>query len=252
MVRQNIGCLYPSAICRQYHNGGKSFAVGLSDEVFMSKLKLIIGNKNYSSWSLRPWILLKYFNIPFDEVLIPLYAADSKKKIVKYSPSGKVPALLHGKVTIWDSLAICEYLAELYPQKKLWPQLRGDRALARALCQEMHAGFAALRSQMGMNIRRTYPRKKSTPEVVMDIARISAIWTDCRRRFKNKGPFLFGTFTIVDAVFLPVATRFRTYGVSTGKLVTEYMTTLLKLPAFLEWEKAAIKEPWVIEAFEIY
>lgn len=216
------------------------------------KIQLIIGNKNYSSWSLRPWILLKHFRIPFDEIFVPLYEGDFKKKLLKYSPNGKVPALVHGDVRVWESVAICEYAADLYPKKTLWPLKKADRAWARSISHEMHAGFFKLRKNMPMNIRGSYPGKGMTPEVEQDIARVVAIWTECRTKFKKKGPFLFGHFTVADAMFAPVVTRFRTYGVATDGLAADYVKTMLELPAFKEWEAAGIKEPWVIKASEIY
>jgi len=216
------------------------------------KMQLIIGNKNYSSWSLRPWILLKYFRVPFDEVLIPLYEGDFKAKILKYSPNGKVPALVHGAVHVWESLAICDYIADLYPKKRIWPQKKADRAWARSISTEMHAGFSNLRMNMPMNLRGSYPGKGRLPEVEKDIARIIELWTECRTKFKKKGPFLFGHFTVADAMFAPVVTRFRTYGVATDGLAAEYVKTMLELPAFKEWEAAGVKEPWMIKASEIY
>lgn len=216
------------------------------------KIQLIIGNKNYSSWSLRPWILLKYFRVPFEEVLIPLYEGNFKVKILKYSAHGKVPALVHGSVTVGESLAICEYAADLYPKKTIWPQKKADRAWARSVSAEMHSGFSSLRTNMPMNLRGSYPGKGRLPEVDEDITRVIDIWTGCRNHFKKKGPFLFGHFTAADAMFAPVVTRFRTYGVSTDGLAAEYMKAILELPAFKEWEAAAFKESWVIKASEIY
>ncbi|MBP9853781.1 MAG: glutathione S-transferase family protein [Candidatus Omnitrophica bacterium] len=217
-----------------------------------NKIYLVIGNKNYSSWSMRPWILLKYFKIPFQEIFIQLYEGNYKEQLLKYSPSGKVPALVHGSLHVSESLAICEYIADLYPKKTIWPSKKGDRAWARSISAEMHAGFIKIRRGMPMNIRGSYPGKGRTPEVDMDIKRIVEIWTECRKTFKKKGPFLFGHFTVADAMFLPVVTRFRTYGVETSGLAAEYVQTMLNLPEFKEWEKAGIKEPWFIKASEIY
>ena len=216
------------------------------------KIKLIIGNKNYSSWSLRPWILLKYFEIPFEEILIPLYEGNYKKQILKYSSNGKVPALVHGSVVISESLAICQYLSELFPKKKMWPQDIKDRALAYSIAQEMHAGFFYLRTNMLCNIRGRYPGKGMTPESKRDINHILEIWTSCRKKHKTQGPYLFGQFTVADAMFMPVVTRFRTYGVTLKGTSKEYAQTMLNLKAFKEWEEAAIKEPWVIKKSEIY
>ncbi len=216
------------------------------------KMTLVIGNKNYSSWSLRPWILLKYCRIPFDEILIPLFEGDYKAKILKYSPHGKVPVLKSGAVTVWESLAICDYAAFIFPKKKLWPQKKEDRAWAYSISQEMHAGFGQLRTHMPMNIRGSYHGKGLTPEVQKDIARVTEIWTECRHHFKKKGPFLFGHFTVADAMFMPVVTRFRTYGVSLTGTASEYTKTMLNLPEFQEWEKAGAKEQWFIKPSEIY
>lgn len=215
-------------------------------------LKLIIGNKNYSSWSLRPWILLKYFKIPFEEILIPLYEGKYKQKILKYSPNGKVPALIHGSVVIWESLAICQYIADLFPKKRMWPQHMRDRALAYSIAQEMHAGFTQLRTHMPCNIRSRYPGCGMTPEVKKDIDRILEIWSACRKRFKNQGPFLFGYFTVADAMYLPIVTRLRTYGVALKGLSRDYAETMLGLPAFKEWEEAGTRESWIVERSEIY
>jgi len=213
-------------------------------------LKLIIGNKNYSSWSLRPWILLKYFQIPFKEILIPLYQGDYKKQILKYSPNGKVPALIHDKTVIWES--ICQYVSDLYPQKNMWPQKLQDRAEAYSISQEMHAGFTKLRTHMLCNIRGRYPGKGMTLEVQNDINRIITIWDKSLKKYKKQGPFLFGQFTIADAMYLPVVTRFRTYEVKLKGSSKDYVKTILELPAFKEWEEAGIKEKWVIERSEIY
>jgi glutathione S-transferase len=214
------------------------------------KLTLIIGNKNYSSWSLRPWLLLKQSKIPFEEILVPLYQDGYKVKLLKYSPHGKVPALIHGQLTIWESLAICEYIAELFPEKNLWPQKREDRARARSLAAEMHSGFAQLRTHMPMNLRGSHPGKGRTSEVNADILRILDIWEGCLK--ESSGPFLFGHFTVADAMFAPVVTRFRTYGVVLKGLTVGYAQTMLDLPSFKEWEKAGLKEPWTVKASEIY
>ncbi|MDE2009670.1 MAG: glutathione S-transferase family protein [Candidatus Omnitrophica bacterium] len=213
---------------------------------------LVIGNKNYSSWSLRPWLLLKQAGIPFEEVLIPLYEGDYKAKILKYSHHGKVPVLIHGSVTVWETLAIAEYVADLFAQKQLWPQNPEDRALARSISAEMHSGFASLRTHMPMNLRASHPGKGRTPEVEKDIARIVEIWEGCRSKFQAQGPFLFGQFTVADAMYAPVVTRFRTYGVALKGLSAAYAKTILDLPAFKEWEAAGIKEPQYIKASEIY
>ena len=203
---------------------------------------LIIGNKNYSSWSLRPWLAMKVHGIAFDEKRIPLYAANSKAEILRDSPAGKVPILKDGATTVWDSLAIVEYLAERYP--RLWPRDAGERATARSIAAEMHAGFAKLREHMSMNIRKRYPGKGRTPEVLADIARITAIWAAA------KGPFLFGEFTAADAMYAPVVLRFRTYAVEVRK--KSYMDAMLALPAMREWIEAAEREAESIPELDLY
>mgnify|MGYP001559583556 FL=1 len=216
----------------------------------MDELALVIGNKNYSSWSLRPWLLLKQAGIPFTEHHIPLYVGDWHERVLKHSPSGKVPALQHGAIKIWDSLAICEYLAERFPEKQLWPADSAARAEARAVSAEMHSGFQALRQNMFMNIRRRMPTRGRTPEVATDIERITAMWNDCRRRYTSGGPFLFGRFSIADAMYAPVALRFQTYMVPVDGAAGEYMRTLLALPALQEWVAAAHAEKESIPHYE--
>ena len=200
---------------------------------------LVIGNKNYSSWSLRPWLAMKVHGIAFDEKRIPLYAAGSKEEIARYSPAGKVPILKDGATVIWESLAILEHLAERYP--RLWPRDAAERARARSLAAEMHAGFAKLREHMSMNVRKRYPGKGRTPEVLADVARITAIWAAA------KGPFLFGDFSAADAMYAPVVLRFRTYAVEGPN--PKYMDAMLALPAMREWIEAAEREaesiPWL-------
>ena len=203
---------------------------------------LIIGNKNYSSWSLRPWLAMKVLGIPFDEKRIHLYAADSREQILRYSPAGRVPILHDGKTVVWDSLAILEYLAE--GQRQLWPLDAAQRAKARAVSAEMHSGFAALRQHMSMNTRKRYPGKGRTPEVLADIARIDAIWAEAQ------GPFLFGAFTAADAMYAPVVLRFRTYEVDVRN--KKYSDAMLALPAMREWIEAAEREPESIPSLDFY
>lgn len=213
----------------------------------MSKLILVIGNKNYSSWSMRPWLLCRHFKIPVQEILIPLFEPGSKEKILELSPSGKVPLLKDGKVTVWESLAICEYLAEKFPKKNLWPKDRSARAAARAISSEMHAGFMNLRKACPMNVRANKPLAEIPADVQKDALRIRAIWEDCRKRFGKGGDFLFGKFSIADAMFAPVVRRFRTYGIKCPGISEKYMQAMLDLPAMREWEKAAVAEPYEIE-----
>ena len=216
----------------------------------MTPLTLIIGNKNYSSWSLRPWLLLRQAGIPFEEVRIPLYAPGSTEALAAWSPSGKVPALHDGDLRVWDSLAICEYLAERFPEKQLWPADAAARAVARSVSAEMHAGFAALRQHMSMNIRARRPGQGRTPECLADVERILAIWTDCRARFGSGGDFLFGRFSIADAMYAPVALRFQTYGVALTGAAKDYADAVLALPAVREWVADGVAETERIAAFE--
>ncbi|HEV2300944.1 MAG TPA: glutathione S-transferase family protein [Stellaceae bacterium] len=218
----------------------------------MAELTLYIGNKNYSSWSLRPWLTLKGAGIAFDEVVVPLYRPESKRAILDFSPSGKVPALRHGDLLVWDSLSICEYLAEAFPQAHLWPQDAAARAAARSACAEMHSGFAALRAQLPMNVRAHLPGRALSPEVAAEIGRIAALWRECRTRFGNgKGDFLFGRFTIADAMYAPVASRFRTYRVALPPDAQAYCERLLASAPMQEWAEAARAEPWRVAAFEL-
>lgn len=216
----------------------------------MAELTLIIGNKNYSSWSLRPWLLMKQTGIPFRERLIPLHSAAWESQIQALSPSGRVPALHDGDLRIWDSLAICEYLAERHPEKQLWPAEPAARATARSISAEMHSGFQALRQHMFMNIRRRWPDHGRDPEALRDVEHITRIWNDCRRRHATDGPFLFGRFSIADAMYAPIPLRFQTYGVSVDGPAGEYARMLLALPALQEWVAAAHVEQEQLAHYE--
>ena len=216
----------------------------------MSNLVLVIGNKAYSSWSLRPWLLMKQAGIGFEEVRLSLYAEDAKRKLLQHSPTGKVPVLKDGDLTVWDSLAICEYLAERHPEKQLWPAQPAARARARSISAEMHSGFANLRSQMPMNVRREIPGRARTPDVAAEVARIEAIWNECRGRHGADGPFLFGAFSIADAMYAPVASRFRTYGVALAGAGTQYVAAIHALPAMREWIAGAHAEAEVNPQYE--
>jgi len=216
----------------------------------MADFTIYIGNRVYSSWSLRGWLPLKHLGVPFDEIMIPLYVEGGKDAILARSPSGKVPALHHRGRTIWESLAIGEYLAERFPTAKLWPEDDGARALARSVSSEMHAGFANLRVELSMNLRRTIPGRVFTAEAKAEIERIQAIWRDCRSRFGTAGPFLFGHFTIADAMFAPVVTRFRTYEITLDAECARYADAVWNLPAMKAWCDAAKAETIVIEKFE--
>jgi glutathione S-transferase len=213
---------------------------------------LVIGNKSYSSWSMRPWLLLKVNGIDFDEVRIPLYQQTSKGAIFAKSPSGKVPALLDGSVAVWESLAICEYIAERWPDAgQHWPTETGPRARARSLAAEMHAGFAVLRHELPMNCRRTPapPADGTADDLDEQIARIDEIFSSCRRDASG-GEFLFGRFGIVDAMFAPVVLRFTIYQVPVSTLSRAYMQTIHALPALQEWLHTARGETEVLAQFE--
>jgi glutathione S-transferase len=214
-------------------------------------LKLVIGNKNYSSWSMRPWLALRASHIAFEEIFIPLYTGDAdKRRILDFTKSGKVPALLDGDITIWDSLAIIEYAAERFPQARLWPEDRASRAHARSISAEMHSGFAALRNECGMNLHRPAGAITLSDNARADIARIQQIWLECRERHGKSGPFLFGAFGGADAMFAPVVHRFRTYAIEVAPEARRYMDTMMSLPAFQEWTRAGLAETLVIEKFE--
>jgi glutathione S-transferase len=209
-------------------------------------LTLVIGNKNYSSWSFRPWIALRTAAIPFQEVVIPLYEPGSKERILGFSPAGKVPVLIDGDVRVWESLAIMDYLAERLPQTQLWPNDRAARAHARAIAAEMHAGFAPLRRHCPMNMWRPVKARELLPEVAADVSRIEAIVTECRKRFGQGGPFLFGAFGAADAMYAPVVSRLHTYGIAIGPVAEAYKQAVMALPAWTEWRAAALKEPWIM------
>jgi glutathione S-transferase len=213
----------------------------------MARRVLVIGNKNYSSWSLRPWLALRMAGVEFEEVRIPLYREDSKAAILRYSPSGKVPIWIEDGVAVWESLAICERAAELAPGAGLWPADPAARAHARAISAEMHAGFSALRNAMPMNLRAAGARIAVGPEVRADVERIVAIWEDCRARFGAGRPFLFGAFGNADAMYAPVVTRFHSYGVSLPPVAQAYVEAVRALPAMQEWAAAGIAEAERIE-----
>jgi glutathione S-transferase len=214
-------------------------------------LTLVIGNKNYSSWSMRPWVALKAAGIAFEEVLIPLYTGDAdKRRLLGFSPSGKVPALIDGDITVSDSLAIIEYAAERFPQALLWPEDHAARAHARSISAEMHSGFVALRNECGMNLHRPVGAKSLSENARADIKRIQQIWSDCRGRYGKAGPYLFGAFSAADAMYAPVVHRFRTYAIDVTPIVRDYMEVMMALRAFQQWTSAGLAETLVIERFE--
>ena len=216
----------------------------------MKQLNLIIGNKKYSSWSFRPWLLLKMAGIPFPETQIFIRKENTDAKIRRYSPAGRVPVLVDGAVTVWESMAICEYLAEKFPKKGLWP--KGDRAkgVARSVSHEMHAGFQALRQNLPCHFLARYRDFHVAPEARPDIDRIGEIWKGCRELWGKGGPFLFGKFSVADAMYAPVVFRFLAYSVKVDAVSRKYMRTIESLPPSSEWVRAAREETTIIPAYE--
>ncbi|HEY3599472.1 MAG TPA: glutathione S-transferase family protein [Paraburkholderia sp.] len=212
-------------------------------------MKLVIGNKNYSSWSMRPWVLLKHFGVPFEEISICLAEPDTKASILAHSPSGKVPCLITDDGTnIWESIAIVETLAESFPQHPMWPRDAAARGRARSISAEMHASFPDLRSNMWMNIRASFPGKGATPGALADIARIDALWRDCLDAYG--GPFLFGEFSIADAMYAPVVMRFNTWKPALSESAAAYARRVTELPAVQAWIADALREPHRIAYYE--
>jgi glutathione S-transferase len=214
-------------------------------------LHLVIGNKNYSSWSFRPWLAMKVAGIAFDETVISLEAEDFKARVMAVSGAGKVPVLIDGETRVWESLAILEYLAEKFPAAALWPKGEGARAQARAVAAEMHAGFVSLRRLLPMNVWRPVKVRALDDGSKTDLARIETIWRDCRTRYGAAGPFLFGAFGAADAMYAPVVWRFHTYAVEVSDTARAYMSAMMALPAWREWRDAARREPWVLEHDEV-
>jgi glutathione S-transferase len=217
----------------------------------MPKLHLVIGNKNYSSWSLRPWLAMATAGLPYDETVIPLDTPSTKKQIAEYSGAGRVPVLHHGNIKIWETLAILEYLAETFPEKNLWPKTKAARAVARAISNEMHAGFSNLRNACPMNLRRPSKAVPLDDATRADIARIEEIWRNCRKAYGKSGKFLFGRFCSADAMFAPVVTRFETYAIPVAKDTRAYMDAVMATKAFQKWKSAALKETWSIPHDEV-
>ncbi len=216
---------------------------------------LILGNRTYSSWSLRAWLLLKTAGLPFEERLVPLYEPAFTRFREERFPARQVPTLIHDSgrevKVVWDSLAIAEFLSERHPEAGLWPREAAARAAARSLCAEMHAGFTALRAEMPMNLRRRYPGRGRGPDVEADIARACALWDWTRSRWGGEGPYLFGgDYGVVDAFFTPLAARFETYTVELEGFAKAYAAALLAYPALAEWRRAAESETWVFEHCE--
>jgi glutathione S-transferase len=210
---------------------------------------LIMGNKNYSSWSLRPWILMKHLALAFNERVLPLDTPEFARDIATLSPTRRVPVLRHGSLLLWDSLAICEYACELAGRG--WPAERAARAVARAACAEMHSGFSILRSQWPMNARATHRRTAPSPERSADIARIEQLWNECRTRFGSGGPWLFGDYSVADAMYAPVVLRLRTYDANVRDSTAAYMATVLADAHMQDWLAAAAAESWINESSEV-
>jgi glutathione S-transferase len=214
-------------------------------------LHLVIGNKNYSSWSFRPWLAMKVGGIAFDETVISLEAPDFKTRVTALGGSGRVPVLIDGDVRVWESLAILEYLAEKFPAAGLWPHDPAARAHARAVASEMHGGFVSLRRDLPMNVARPIKSRALDPGAANDVARIDSIWRECRAEYAAGGTFLFGPFGAVDAMFAPVVWRFHTYAVEVSEAARGYMRAIMALPAWNEWREAARRESWVLPQDEV-
>ncbi len=216
-------------------------------------MKLIIGNKNYSSWSLRGWLACKQSGLPFEEILVPLYGDewDAQKRQSDLAPSsGKVPILWDGEAVVWDSLAIVEHLADKVGRDRFWPKEEDARAMARSMAAEMHSGYLALRKQCPMNVRRRVEDAKIDEEARGDIVRILTLWAEARARFGKGGPFLFGSFSAVDIFYAPVVSRFITYGVAVPGFAVTYMQAVWEHEWLQNWIEAAEAEDWVIEQYE--
>ncbi|MEJ0076395.1 MAG: glutathione S-transferase family protein [Alphaproteobacteria bacterium] len=213
-------------------------------------MKLVIGNKNYSSWSFRPWIAMKVAGLPFEEEVISLYVEGSREQILKHSPGGKVPILIDGDTHVWESLAILEYLAEKFPNAGLWPADRQARAHARAISTEMHSGFVPLREECGMSFWRPPGKRSLSTAAQVNVARVQEIWTEARAKYGAGGPFLFGKFSAADAMYAPVVQRFIAYEIDVSAPAQAYMQAMTALPAWAEWRRAALRETWVIPKFE--
>lgn len=215
------------------------------------QLTLVIANKTYSSWSFRPWILMRHFGAPFDEIVVPLAQEKTRAELLRYSPTGKCPCLLDGEIIVWDSLAIIEYIAELFPDHAIWPRLRAARAQARSLAAEMHSGFMGLRAHLPMNMRREVRKYALTPEATADAARLEQAFAQARAGFGKSGPFLFGEFSAADAMFAPIINRLHVYDVAVTPPTRAYMDAMMALPAWRDWSAGAAAEDWTIAKYNI-
>jgi glutathione S-transferase len=213
-------------------------------------LTLVIANKAYSSWSFRPWILMRHLEIPFTEIVIPMGQETTRAEMLKYAPTAKCPSLHDDEIAVWDSLAIIEYLAETFLEKAVWPKDKAARAHARSLAAEMHSGFMGLRQHLPMNMRRAVARRDLTPEAQADVARLEQAWSKARQRFGAEGPFLFGGFSAVDAMFAPVVSRLHVYDVAVSASTRAYMDLMMSLPAWRDWQAGAEAEVWRLQKYE--
>ncbi len=209
-------------------------------------MKLAIANKAYSSWSLRPWMLMTMLEIPFEEDVIPLDTPEFRTRVHAYGAGNTVPILVDGDVVVWESLAIVEHLAERFPERGVWPADPKARAHARAISNEMHAGFRALRSACPMNVRKQHPARDRDVSIMKDVGRIRHLWNEARERYGEGGPFLYGAFSAADAMYAPVVTRLVTYSLPVDDVCRAYMDAVLGTPAFRAWHAAAMKEPWTV------
>lgn len=212
-------------------------------------MKLLIGNRNYSTWSLRPWLVLKHFDLPFEDEVLQLSGPGWRETLAERSPSGKVPVLIDGDLVVYETIAIIEYLADRFPEAPIWPAEIGDRARARAAAAEMHAGFSALRTHAPMNLRASHPGRVDPDSVAKDLRRVESLWGELLAR--SGGPYLFGAFTAADAMFAPLATRLRTYDLPVSDVASRYVEAIYALPAFQHWLGLALQEPWIVDDDEI-
>lgn len=241
--------------CRCWTAGHRCSPVGhrLMNCSLGEAMHLTIGNKCYSSWSLRPWLLMKVLGVPFTEAVVPLDTPEFRSTVDAISGAGKVPVIEDGGLTVWDSLAIAEYLADRFPDKAVWPADPAARAHARCISAEMHSGFTALRSACPMNLGKRFAQRDRGAAVEKDVARITGLWREARARFGAAagGPFLYGAFTAADAMYAPVVTRLDTYSIAVEDEARAYMATVLSMPAFVEWRSAALAESWVLDHDEV-
>lgn len=212
-------------------------------------MKLLIGNRNYSTWSLRPWLVLRHFEIPFEDEVLQLSGPNWRETLAQRSPTAKVPVLIDGDLVVPETIAIIEYLAESFPDKAIWPRDKADRALARAAAAEMHAGFSGLRTHAPMNLRASHPGRVDLDSVRRDLHRVETLWGDLLKR--SDGPYLFGDFSAADAMFAPLATRLRTYELPVSDIAGRYVDAIYALPAFQDWLGKALQEPWIVDDDEI-